>query len=159
MTKHTYKDIIIREPSILDNYYVLEMRKEFLTTNCKFNGTCDLDKYEEYITWLAHTLHQTHSSSFNNEINCTKHCYLVTDSNNILLGMIEIIFYTNKHTMRPHAHIIECIRPSQRRKGYGKPLLKKAIHECHSYGIKKEDVSFERNSKASNDTMNKILDF
>lgn len=157
MIKHSYNDIIIREPTILDNYQVLEMRKEFLTTNCKFNGTCDLDLYDTYIDWLAHTIHETHKTSFNN--NSTKHTYLVTDLSDILLGMVEIIFYFKPQSNQIYAHIIECIRPSERRKGYGKPLLKKAMHECHSFGIRKENVSCERNSKASNDTMNKILDF
>jgi hypothetical protein len=46
-----------------------------------------------------------------------------------------------------------------RRNGFGKPLLKKASHECRSFGVLKENITFERNSKASNDTMNRIMDF
>ena len=73
--------------------------------------------------------------------------------------MVEIVFYYQAHTSQFHAHIVECIRPSERRKGYGKILLKKAIEECRSFGIKKDKVTFECNSKACNGTMNKIIDF
>lgn len=159
MIKHTYNDIKLEEPTILDNLAVMEMQKEFLTTSCKFNGTCDLNLYNNYIEWLAHTINQSHGCEFNNKRNCAKHTYLVKGLNDTLIGMVEIIFYTSDDNLKTFAHIIECIRPTQRRQGFGKPLLKKAMHECHSLGIKKENISFERNSKACNGTMNKILDF
>lgn len=155
MTLIDIKELKFNEPSILDGAKVMDMRQEFLSTFCKFNGTCNLDLYEDYIEWLAHTIKQTHSTIFNNENNATKTTYLI-NIDNTLIGMVEIIFYVKTHTNIQHAHIIECIRPLCRRKGYGKPLLKKAIYECTSLGIKKENITYERNSKASNDTMTKI---
>lgn len=160
MIKFEHNDILLHEPTILDGDVVLDMRKEFLATHCKFNGTCDLDLYETYIDWLAHTIHQTHITEFANQPSSSKQTYLVSNKKlNILIGMVEIILYYNHQSMHQQAHVIACIRPSYRRQGYGKPLIKKAIQECNSFGIRKEFVTFERNSKASNDTMNKIMDF
>lgn len=152
-------DIYLQEPTILDSSRVLSMQNEFFSTCCKFNGTCDLDKYHNYLDWLAHTINQRHSTIFDTFENCTKNTYLVSTINNPLIGMVEIIFYHNPETFSHNAHIIVCIRPCERRKGYGKPLLKKAIQECKSFGIKKENITFERNSKACNSTMSKIIDF
>lgn len=158
MIKPLIDNIVLREPSIIDENTVLDMKKEFMSTYCKFNGTNDLNLYSDYIEWLAHTINQTHSASFAEFDNAVKLTYLVTDSTTTqLIGMIEIILYTLSRTR--HAHVIICIRPSARRKGYGKVLTKKSIYECNSLGVRKEFVTFEHNSKASSDTMSKIMDF
>ncbi len=160
MAKQTYDEITLREPTILDVEKVMDMRKEFLNTHCKFNGTSNLNIYDNYIDWLAYTINQTQQSSFNNNSNCTKFSYLaISKEKNILIGMIEIIFYYDLNLMQKRAHIIECVRPSKRRQGYGKILIKKAIEECISYGLKKYNLTYERNSKASRETMSKIIDF
>ena len=159
MIKPKCTDLKLNEPTILDCDKVLAMRQEFLNTNCKFNGTCNLDLYDKYIDWLAHTINQTHGTEFNNNPSSIKHTYLVTAPENVLIGRVEIIFYYNYQSMQQCAHIVECIRPTCRRQSFGKPLLKKAIQECCAFGIAKQNISFERNSKASNDTMNKITDF
>ncbi|MBO5910157.1 MAG: GNAT family N-acetyltransferase [Clostridia bacterium] len=103
-------------------------------------------------------MNQTHGVNFNNISNATKITYLVVDEINTLIGIVEIIFYCQTD-YQFSAHVVECIRPTQRRKGYGKLVRKKAIEECNSFGIKKDKISFECNSKACNDTMKKLIDF
>lgn len=159
MAKFTNHQIALREPTILDSEQVMDMRTEFLTTYCKFNGTSNLDIYDDYLDWLAHTIKLTNGTTFNRNDNSAQFTYLVIDvDENTLLGMVEIVFYYDAELMQKRAHIVECVRPSKRRQGYGKPLLKKAIDECNSWGIKKDRVTYERNSKASSETMN-ALDF
>jgi len=159
MNKINYIDIILRSPNILDDKQIMEMQREFFATHCKFNGTCNLNLFNNYVEWLAHTINQTHGTEFNNNPSSTKHTYLVTNSQNALLGMVEIIFFYDYETANRCAHIVECIRPIYRRQGLGKPLLKKAIHECNSFGICKQNITTECNSKACNDTMTKIINF
>lgn len=155
MTQINYSKFELREPTILDEKLVLNMQQEFFNTNCKFNGTSDLNLFNNYIDWLANSINQRRNYSFH-EFFGKKYTYLAT-LNGDLIGMLEIIFYSQQS--ESYAHIIECIRPIYRRQGYGKPLLKRAMHECCSFGIKKENISFERNNKASSGTMNKIMDF
>ena len=158
MIKPLIDNIVLREPSITDENIVFDMKKEFISTYCKFNGTNDLNLYSDYIEWLAHTIKQTNSATFAEFDNAVKLTYLAIDStSNQLIGMIEIVLYTSSHTRR--AHVIICVRPSARRKGYGKVLTKKSIYECNSLGVRKEFITFEHNSKASSDTMSKIIDF
>ena len=152
-------DLILREPTILDGDKIFEMRDEFLSTHCKFNGTCNLDMFDNYIDWLAHTINQTHGSDFNNNPSSVKHTFLVLNLEDELIGMVEIIFYYNYKTLQRCAHVIECIRPTFRRHGLGKPLRKKAIQECTSLGTLKKNITSECNCKACNDTMNKIINF
>lgn len=146
----------LKYPSILDEQSIMRMQQEFFNTNCKFNGTSNLDLFNNYIDWLANTINQSNNYKFNNT-SCKKFTYLAI-INKSLIGMVEIIAYTNPANQKS-AHIIECIRPSCRRLGYGKPLIKQAIQECLSYGIRKDNITFERNNKASNGTMTKIMDF
>lgn len=157
MIKIPLEEINLVEPALEYAIPVMEMRQEFFNCHCKFNGTCDLNLYDSYIDWLSNSIAQNYCSVFNH-INCTKHVYLVFHKTQ-LIGMLEIIFYYNYNTHQQCAHIIECIRPSSRRLGYGKSLLKKATYECWSLGINKANISFENNSKACNGTMTKIIDF
>ena len=150
-------NLILREPTIIDEEMVMDLRTEFYNTNCKFNGTCDLDLFASYIDWLAYTL-QHCKYNFSLAKDHTGHVFLAIKSN-LLIGMVEIIEYIDLTNMKRKAHIIECVRPSQRRKGYGKLLVKKAIEECRSWGIKREFVTYEMNSKASTGKMNQITDF
>ena len=149
-------DFNIHEPTILDECSVIEMQKEFFNTNCKFNGTSNLDLFNNYIDWLANTINQGYFYNFCG-ISGKKFTYLVT-INNHLIGMFELIIYINSQNQQS-AHIVECIRPSCRRLGYSKPLIKKAIFECLSFGIRNTNITFERNNKASNASMTKALDF
>ncbi len=158
MTNNNLTNINLRKPNILDCNRVMEMQKEFFATHCKFNGTSNLNLYHDYIDWLANAINQTHKAEFNNNPNSIKYIYLVI-SNNQLIGMVEIIVYYDTYSLQNHAHIVECIRPSCRRKGFGKPLMKKAIQECTFLGIEKNNTTYERNSKACNGTMNRITDF
>jgi len=158
MTTNILTNIKLCRPSILDEIKVMDMQKEFFNTCCKFNGTNDLNLYSDYIDWLANTINQTHGTTFNTKSDSIKYTYLAT-SQDKLIGMVEIIIYYDTNSLQNHAHIIECIRPAERRKGFGKPLIKKAMHECISLGIKKINITSELNSKASNDTMNRITDF
>lgn len=156
MITNDLNNISLYKPNILDDSKVMDMQKEFFNTYCKFSGTCNLNLFDNYIDWLAHTINQTHQTDFCN--NSIKYTYLVSN-NNALIGMVEIIIYHDTILSQTHAHIIECIRPSCRRKGFGKPLIKKAIQECSFLGINKNNITYERNSKASTGTMNKITDF
>lgn len=158
MIKPNYEYFKLIEPNILDGKKVMCMRDEFLSSNCKFNGTCNLDLYSNYIDWLANTLNQKSFIQFN-EYSASKHTYLITTPDETLIGMLEIILYYDTINFKRKAHIVECIRPSFRRKGFGKPILKKATIECSLFGIKKNSITFERNSKACNETMRKIMDF
>ena len=158
MITNDLNNIMLYKPNILDDSKVMALQKEFFNTHCKFSGTCDLNLFDNYIDWLAHTINQTRQTKFNNNSNSIKYTYLA-NNNNELIGMVEIIVYYNPDSSQNHAHIVECIRPSCRRKGFGKPLIKKSIQECSFLGINKNNITYERNSKASTGTMNKITDF
>lgn len=155
--EHKKNNLILREPTIIDENMVMDLRAEFCKTHCKFNGTNDLDLFSSYIEWFVYTLKHI-KYNYNIIKDYISYTYLVIN-NDELIGMVEIIQYVNLSKMKNSAHIIECVRPSQRRKGYGKLIVKKAIEECRSWGIKREFVTYEMNSKASSDTMNHIIDF
>ena len=158
MITNNLTSITLYKPNIADCNKVMNMQTEFFSTHCKFNGTCNLHLYRDYIDWLANTINQSHKTNFNNNTNSVKHTYLV-DNNSKFIGMVEIIIYFDEKSSQTRAHIIECIRPACRRCGYGKPLMKKAIQECVFLGVAKNYITYERNSKACNETMNKITDF
>ncbi len=153
---YTTEEMIFRKPHIFDRDIINSLRAELCASCCKFNGTSDLDLYPDYIEWLAHTLNITRY----NVDGIGYHTYMaIRKSDNKLIGMAQIQFCFNSDTLNTTAHIVECVRPSERRKGYGRLILQKGIEECRSLGIRKDKLTFERNSKASLNTMNKVSNF
>ena len=153
---YTTEEMVFRKPHLFDKDIILDLRAEMLASCCKFNGTSELDLYSEYIDWLAHTLN---ISSYNLDGE-SYHTYIaMRKSDNKLVGLAQIKFCFNHNNLTTTAHIVECVRPSERRKGYGRLILQKGIEECRSLGIRKDKLTFERNSKASTGTMNKISNF
>ena len=149
MLKLIKSDFILRTPTILDENKVVNFRNEFLIKHCKFNGTCNLDQFNDYLEWLAYTISMANGCKCDTDGKCAIKTYTylaINKTDDALLGMCEITHYCNSSSQ--HAHVIECLRPSERRKGYGDILTQLSIEECRSFGIKKDKVTIERNSKS-----------
>ena len=153
---YTTEEMVFRKPHLFDKDVILDLRAEMLASCCKFNGTSDLDLYNDYVEWIAHILN---ISAYNITGESYNTYIAIRKSDNKLVGMAQIKFNFNNRDLTTTAHIIECVRPSERRKGYGRLVLQKGIEECRSLGIRKDKLTFERNSKASTGTMNKISNF
>lgn len=122
------------EPTILDCEEVLNFRKLLFNANQNFEGTNNLDKYDDYIDWLANVI--------NTSKKCKAYDYhptFIAKYGNDLVGIVEI-FYTHSKSF---ASIIENINPLEARKGYGMKIIKLAINDCVSYGIKKDNITYK----------------
>ena len=160
MGKRIKENIKFREPSITDGEMVLDLRSEFYTTNCKFNGTSSLDIFPSYVEWLANVYNNARSTNFKNSTSANKYTYLaIREEDNRLIGMAEITYYFKPNDNMAYAHVVECIRPSERRKGYSELVIKKSTEQCRSAGVRKDKLTYERNSKASSITMNNVANF
>lgn len=128
-------DFRLYEPTILDALAVMKFRQAVFDTKFQFKGSNDLDKYDDYIDWLAHTINSIHSTE-----GCRRHQTFLAKLDGQIMAIVEIFYFVDALTT---AHIIECINPLHAREGFGEKIIKLAIQECNSYGIRQNYITHE----------------
>ena len=79
--------------------------------------------------------------------------FLVRESDNKLVGMINIRLTLNHNLWNYGGHIGYNIRPSERRKGYNKVNLYLGLRELDDYGEKMALLDCDKNNLGSSATM------
>lgn len=77
----------------------------------------------------------------------------VRESDNKLVGMIQIRHYFNEYLEKYAGHIGYSVRPSERRKGYAKEMLRLALPFCREIGLDKVLIACEPGNPASRRTI------
>lgn len=120
---------------------IAEYRQEFLDAGDSMDGTGPLRRLEdpeEYIKTCAEyedpqmvPAHLVPATQF----------LFVRKSDNRLVGMLQVRHCFNDYLEKYAGHIGYSVRPSERRKGYAKLMLKMALPFCREIGIKKVLIS------------------
>lgn len=127
--------------------------KEFYKYNSNINGSGGLDRYlDDYDGWLK---------KLENDRNCipseekvpAETYFLVRESDNKIVGMINIRLCLNERLSKFAGHIGYGIRPTERRKGYNKVNLYLGLKCLKEHGVKEAFLDCEKNNPASSKTM------
>ena len=107
-------------PSIDRKEDAIEYINEFYEYNSKVNGSGGLDRYlDNYEDWLI-KLEECASRIPNEQKVPARTYFLVRESDNKIVGMINIRLTLNENLKKLGGHIGYGIRPTERRKGYNK---------------------------------------
>ena len=79
--------------------------------------------------------------------------FLVRESDNKIVGMINIRLSLNERLKKYGGHIGYSIRPTERRKGYNKVNLYLALEICKEHGIKEVFLDCDKSNLGSAKTM------
>lgn len=125
---------------------------EHYECNSEIHGSGGLDRYlDNYEEWLVKL-----DDDLNNPPPDRVHAltyYLVRESDNRIVGMINIRLELNQRLMRSGGHIGYGIRPSERRKGYNKINLYLALEVCNQYGLDEVVLDCYKDNLGSSRTM------
>ena len=141
--------LVLEIPSISRKNDSIEFIEEFLENNSNINGDGSLSKYKDcYEDWLI-KLADDYSFLKNNNRVPAKTYFLVRESDNKIVGIINLRLKLNEYLKNTFGNIGYSIRPSERKKGYGKIILYLGLIECKRENIDEVLLSCDKNNIAS----------
>lgn len=127
--------------------------KEFYEYNSNINGSGGLDRYlDDYDGWLK-KLEDDRNRIPNEEKVPAETYFLVRESDNKIVGMINIRLCLNERLSKFAGHIGYGIRPTERRKGYNKINLYLGLKCLKEHGVKEAFLDCEKSNPASSKTI------
>lgn len=140
-------------PSLERKEEAINYIKEFYEYNSEVNGSGGLDRYlDNYEGWLE-KLEEDASRIPNEQKVPARTYFLVRESDNKIIGMINIRLALNENLRKLGGHIGYGIRPTERRKGYNKINLYLALLECQKYGIEEVLLTCNKDNLGSSKSM------
>lgn len=144
-------------PSIERKNEVIEYINEFVEYKSNINGSGSLDKILEGYTFeqaLERCLNMENSKYAKKVGRCAGKTFLfVRESDNKIVGMINIRWNLNEAMLQFGGHIGYGIRPTERRKGYNKINLYLGMVEAEKIGLDKVMLSCDVSNIGSDKTL------
>lgn len=132
---------------------VTEYRNEFLATNSSMDGCGPLDRTEDSKEWLNQVELISKKETVPEEFVQATQFLCIREEDNRLVGMIQIRHYFNDFLEKFGGHIGYSIRPTERRKGYAKKMLKDSLEYCKELNLEKVLVTCIDNNVGSRKTI------
>lgn len=148
------ENVILVKP---DGSYAEEIRsyrEEMLLAESSMDGTGALRRMEDPFEWLQYNAVMENPVTVpENKVPATQFILTDTDTGRIY-GMLQIRHGLNEYLKRFAGHIGYSVRPTERRKGYAKKMLKLALRYCkEDLGMKRVMVSCLVKNEASRRTI------
>lgn len=144
-------------PSLERKNEIIEYINEFVLYKSNINGTGSLDKilegysFEQVLERCLNMENEEYSKKFER---CPARTFLlIRESDNKIVGTINIRWNLNEKMLQFGGHIGYGIRPTERRKGYNKINLYLGILEARRLGLEKVMLDCDVNNLGSDRTL------
>jgi len=125
-------------------------RQEFIAHESHIHGTAGLSRYEDIPAWITRSfLFEKEETKPEPERVTGEQFMLMQEGENRILGMINLRHYLNDAIAEWGGHIGYSVRPTERRKGYGKAMLMLCLEECRRLGLDRVLITCDSDNEAS----------
>ena len=124
------ENVILVRPDASYAEEIASYRKEMLLANSSMDGTGALRRMENPLEWLKHNKRMEHPDTVPKDKVPATQFALVDPENGRILGMLQVRHYLNEYLRNFAGNIGYSVRPTERRKGYAKKMLKQALVFC-----------------------------
>ena len=129
--------LILIKPSVEYAEQIKEYRQEFLDAGDSMDGCGPLRRLENTEEYLKACKDYENIDTIPEDKVQATQFFCVRMNDNRFVGMIQVRHYFNEYLEKYAGHIGYSIRPSERRKGYAKEMLKLALPFCREIGLDK----------------------
>lgn len=148
------ENVILVKPDISFAEEVRSYREEMLLAGSSMDGTGALRRMENPLEWLKYSIAMEDPANVpDNKVPATQFVLTDTETGRIY-GMLQIRHELNEYLRKFAGHIGYSVRPTERRKGYAKKMLKQALGYCkETLGLERVMVSCLVENEASRRTI------
>ena len=138
--------ILVKPSKLLEKEILMYKQEHFAYGEKQIHGTCGLAYYDNFDEWLNLVL-SIESDKLRNGVH-TSTLFTKRIEDGKLVGCLKI-HHSLTEELKSGGHIAYGIRPSERRKGYGKQQLELALNYAKNIGIREVIVACDKSNVAS----------
>lgn len=143
------RKIKLVEPSLSYESQILSYREEFLAYQDSMDGTSFLAEFSDINKWLSFIEKNHHEETVTDGLVVATEFLTVRESDNKLIGMVDVRHTLNDYLFRIGGHIGYSVRRSERNQGYAKEILAQALNYCQTLPLEKVLLTCDKSNPAS----------
>ena len=125
------------KPTVIHSEEITAYRKEFLDAGDSMDGTGPLRRMEQPQAYIEFCAACENPATVPEELVPATQFLFIRTADHKLIGMLQVRHCFNGFLEKYGGHIGYSIRPSERKKGYAKEMLRMALPYCREIGLDK----------------------